>query len=504
MQTDFDAIIVGAGPAGSTAATLLAQAGWSVALVEKQTFPRRKVCGECIAASNLPLLHALGVGAAFEAGAGAELRRVALLRGARRIVAELPAAADPRWRYGRALGRETLDTLLLERARTAGATVLQPWSVQAIGGVPGAHRCEIRSHEPVLGAGAQRDEVRAADPALARSPLRAFRSSDTACERRSNDIDRSAGVEPADRCATLRAPIVIAAHGSWEPLPSQRDARRRNRGAEDLFAFKANFSGAALDEGLLPVLSFDGGYGGMVVAERGITTLACCIRADRLDACRRAAPGVRAGEAVEALLRHECAGVAEALRHARRDGPWLASGPLEPGVRLRRDDALFRIGNAAGEAHPIIGEGISMAIQSAWLLCARLIEARPERACDAAAPDAAPVAGTGSPDPWRGAAPSVAWQREIQARYVADWCRHFVPRLRLAAAFAHAAMRPAAALPLVALLGHWPALLTHGAKWGGKLRCALDAATIGRLAARVAVDRSSVSAPSPASRAGPA
>ena len=58
----FDAVIVGAGPAGSTAAILLARAGWSVALVEKQRFPRRKVCGECLAASNLPLLDALGIG----------------------------------------------------------------------------------------------------------------------------------------------------------------------------------------------------------------------------------------------------------------------------------------------------------------------------------------------------------------------------------------------------------------------------------------------------------
>ncbi|MBC7734992.1 MAG: FAD-dependent monooxygenase, partial [Bacteriovorax sp.] len=60
MRTEFDAVIVGAGPSGSAAAILLARAGWAVALVEKQAFPRRKVCGECIAASNLPLLHALG------------------------------------------------------------------------------------------------------------------------------------------------------------------------------------------------------------------------------------------------------------------------------------------------------------------------------------------------------------------------------------------------------------------------------------------------------------
>ena len=43
-----DAVIVGAGPAGSAAAFLLARAGWSVALIEKEVFPRRKVCGECV------------------------------------------------------------------------------------------------------------------------------------------------------------------------------------------------------------------------------------------------------------------------------------------------------------------------------------------------------------------------------------------------------------------------------------------------------------------------
>ena len=53
-RTKFDAVIVGAGLAGSAAAIQLARAGWSVALIERQRFPRRKVCGECVAASNLP------------------------------------------------------------------------------------------------------------------------------------------------------------------------------------------------------------------------------------------------------------------------------------------------------------------------------------------------------------------------------------------------------------------------------------------------------------------
>ena len=137
-RTAFDAVIVGAGLAGSTAAIQLARAGWSVALIERQRFPRRKVCGECIAASNLPLLQALGVGDAFHALAGAELRHVTLLHGERAVTAELPAAVhgqehghgQERFACGRALGRETLDGLLLDQARAAGATVE---SIVAIG-----------------------------------------------------------------------------------------------------------------------------------------------------------------------------------------------------------------------------------------------------------------------------------------------------------------------------------------------------------------------------------
>ena len=129
------------------------------------------------------------------------------------------------------------------------------------------------------------------------------------------------------------------------------------------------------------MLAFEGGYGGMVVADGGLATLACCVRRDRLDALRAQATGARAGDVVEAMLRQACGGVRDALRGARREGPWIAAGPLDPGVRLGGVDGLLRIGNAAGEAHPIIGEGISMALQGAALACAHLLGAA-DRAAD--------------------------------------------------------------------------------------------------------------------------
>ena len=173
----------------------------------------------------------------------------------------------------------------------------------------------------------------------------------------------------------LRAPVLIMANGSWEGDPG--DSRRVTRRPGDLFAFKANFSRSRLAPGLLPVISFAGGYGGLVIAENGELTLAGCIRRDALRACRAAAPGQTAGEAFERYLRASTAALRDALAGARREGAWLGIGPIQPGIRApwSRADGRFMIGNAAAEAHPIIGEGISMAMQSAWLLCVGLIAA---------------------------------------------------------------------------------------------------------------------------------
>src|SRR5919197_5664067 len=55
----FDAIIVGAGPAGSTAALCLARAGARVALVDRRTFPRDKACGDLIGPRGVGLLNQL-------------------------------------------------------------------------------------------------------------------------------------------------------------------------------------------------------------------------------------------------------------------------------------------------------------------------------------------------------------------------------------------------------------------------------------------------------------
>lgn len=399
----YDALILGAGPAGSAAAILLAQRGWSVALIEREQFPRRKVCGECVSASNLPLLQALGVAESFRALAGAPLQRVAVWAGGRSISAPLPPLPDSAEPYGRALGRERLDALLLSRARALGVAIWQPCCAQRLFVRAGAWRCELRGG-------------RAGGPGF-----------------------------------MLSGAVAIDARGSSREAPCA--AGRRERRGNELLGFKANFTHVRLAEDLLPVLCFSGGYGGIVLAGGQLATLACCIRADRLQRYR-AGKSLSAGAAVESYLRTHCAPLDGALADAERRGPWLAMGPLRPGIHLCAAHAaplgppLFRIGNAAGEAHPIIGEGISMALQSAALLSELLL------AC-ASALARSPAAGRA--------------QRALAVRYEHEWRRRFGPRLRWAAWLAYVAMRPAATAMLVPLLSRRPSLLTRCAQRSGKI-----------------------------------
>ena len=61
-----DVLVVGGGPAGSTAGALLAEKGWHVVVLEKDRHPRFHI-GESLLPMNLPLFDRLGVRAEIEA-----------------------------------------------------------------------------------------------------------------------------------------------------------------------------------------------------------------------------------------------------------------------------------------------------------------------------------------------------------------------------------------------------------------------------------------------------
>lgn len=108
--------VVGAGPAGASAAISALQAGASVNLVEKSRFPRHKVCGEFLSPEIAPILERLGVWSVFQQCRPATIRRLSLYFAKAEKHCALPEPA-----FG--LSRYRFDQLLFDRAIQSGASL---------------------------------------------------------------------------------------------------------------------------------------------------------------------------------------------------------------------------------------------------------------------------------------------------------------------------------------------------------------------------------------------
>ena len=112
----WDAAIVGAGPAGSTAALHLARRGHSVLLIDKEQFPRDKVCGDGLIAD--------AIGALRRAGLYAEVARLGYQTGTGTVYSPSRIRFDVEGEY-LTLKRYVLDDLIKRKAEESGAVFLQ-------------------------------------------------------------------------------------------------------------------------------------------------------------------------------------------------------------------------------------------------------------------------------------------------------------------------------------------------------------------------------------------
>jgi menaquinone-9 beta-reductase len=113
----WDAIVVGAGPAGALAARQLARAGKSVLLVDKATFPRYKVCGCCLNATAAALLEQIGIGHVLRDLRAQPIDQLALATTGRSVTLPIPPG-------GFSVSREALDEALVREAISGGAEFL--------------------------------------------------------------------------------------------------------------------------------------------------------------------------------------------------------------------------------------------------------------------------------------------------------------------------------------------------------------------------------------------
>jgi geranylgeranyl reductase family protein len=120
---EADVIVVGAGPAGSTTAYYLAQAGLDVLLLEKSRFPREKVCGDGLTPRGVKALVAMGISVSEQDG-WIRNKGLRVVGAGKRMELPWPELSSYPG-YGLVRPRTDLDQMLARRAQQAGARLLE-------------------------------------------------------------------------------------------------------------------------------------------------------------------------------------------------------------------------------------------------------------------------------------------------------------------------------------------------------------------------------------------
>lgn len=316
-MTNWDAIVIGAGPAGSVAARQLALNGCRVLLLDKKRFPRRKVCGACLNHSAVTLLEQIGLGDVVRECDGPEIHRIELRAASRRLNLPLPT--------GRAISRALLDQRLVEAAIRAGVTFQD--GVQATVGNPIDDGRIVEWRE---------------------QPDRAS--------------DRFVGEPTQPDASAFRlmnsatAKVVLAADGLGHPsLSGLADVRehvaehsRLGAGCE-VTDFPAEYA-----PGVIHMAVGRGGYVGLVRVESGALNVAAAFDARLV---RDAGGPARAAAVVLAQAGFPAI-------PAMSEAEWLGTPVLTRSTTPVAAERLFVLGDAAGYVEPFTGEGIGWALAS--------------------------------------------------------------------------------------------------------------------------------------------
>lgn len=318
-NSDYDVIIAGGGPAGSSAAIRLVQQQHRVLLVEQKQFPRPKLCGEFISPECFDHFRNLGVADKMLSCSPAPLTET-VFYSRRGHHVSVPSG----WFGGSSalgLSRAEMDNNLLSRAENLGVVVLENSSVA---------------------------EVLEGDGCV-----------------------RGVRVKTQDGDQEYRATVTIDATGRSRTLcrkvQQHVDEEKFRPTRPRLVAFKAHFSGAAVAQGACEIYSYPGGYGGLSTVENGTSNL-CFIVAARDVRRLHSDPELVLRETFMKNRR-----AAKALAPATICSDWLSVslesfGLQDPSPRA----GLLAIGDSAAFIDPFTGSGMLMALESGEL-AARLI-----------------------------------------------------------------------------------------------------------------------------------
>jgi flavin-dependent dehydrogenase len=304
--TDYDQIIVGAGPAGSSCATILSRAGRRVLLCDRATFPRHKICGACLNPRTWRLFDLLGI--------SQRLRRTAL-----QVITgiQITSADGIRLKIGHdhnpekpfvSIKRSVLDYILLQQAKETGATVCENTSVRR------AERTEDRWQVTAVSG---------------KSKIRFTAGQIIAADGRNSSLAK-----------------YLARNDS---LP---EVSHKNR--IGLQWFTKYQTPLAADVGMYLT---DSGYFGMVNLDKQTANLAMVTTIEMAKLARTNPPGF-----LKALYQSNPSLQKEAV-DLTPVTPLATAFPINPTKRFPGAEEAYLIGDAAQTIEPFTGEGILLAVQ---------------------------------------------------------------------------------------------------------------------------------------------
>lgn len=314
---EFDAAIIGAGPSGTAAAISLAGKGYRVALVDKEKFPRDKLCGDFINPINWPILRELEVDNEILTSEHDKVTafRITACSG-EQAQARLPAHnRGPE--FGLGLSRRRFDLALLQKAEHKGAVVLQGCRVKSL-------KRESRGWQLL--------------------------------------------VDHAPGGAEIRAPVLIGADGrnSWVAhrlgLTSAAETQGRSVG------FQIHLDAPDAAKGKIDIHLFPGGYAGLIGV--GANSFNLCLAVDK-----QRLPHQRQLEFLSESLLPQNPYLRELLLRSRRIGEARSTYPVYFKPRRCVADGILFVGDAARVNEPVSGEGIYFAMKSALLAAETIDEA---------------------------------------------------------------------------------------------------------------------------------
>ncbi len=342
-----DVLVMGGGPAGSTAAILLAEKGYRVVLLEKARHPRFHI-GESLLPANLPLLERLGVAEKVRA-IGMEKWGAEFISpwDGRRQEFEFGDAWDKSLALAYQVRRSEFDEILIRRAAAAGAVVIEG--------------CRVR--EVIDGAGTGRTGT---------SRSGTTRTGTTRVEATHED----------GRTECWDARFLIDATGRDTFMASRLKAKQRNK-KHNSAAMYAHFAGARREsgrrEGNITIFWFDHGWFWFIPLSDGNTSVGAVVWPNYMKTRK---VGLR--EFFLATVA-ACPPLAERLAGATLTTEVEATGNYSYACDHTHGSNYFLVGDAYAFIDPVFSSGVMLAMTSAAAAAETIDECQthPERAARA-------------------------------------------------------------------------------------------------------------------------